>query len=135
MRPAWVTASEKNSEAFEVERRLSSISFERLGTVAAGSNSARSYGFVDAKLPAGSTALETGGRGQHVQLLGGARDGAATLLGAAPSTAVKVSDTLSRPVASATTDAANMTKQARALPRGGFRVLHVGDRPARETTC
>lgn len=53
MRLAWATASEKNSAAFDVERSLDGFGFERLGTVTAtgSSNTLRTYGFVDAKLP------------------------------------------------------------------------------------
>lgn len=53
VRLAWATASEKNSQAFEVERSVDGTSFARLGTVAAAGSSSntRSYGFADARLP------------------------------------------------------------------------------------
>ena len=44
VRPAWATASEKNSQAFEVERSGDGRTFKRIGTVAtAGSSAPRSY--------------------------------------------------------------------------------------------
>jgi hypothetical protein len=59
MRLAWATASEKNSQAFEVERSLDGRTFTRIGTVAAAStsSSAHTYGLLDAQLPAGAALL------------------------------------------------------------------------------
>ena len=56
---AWATASEKNSQAFEVERSTDGRSFARLGTVAAAGAAAapRGYELLDAKLPAGAALL------------------------------------------------------------------------------
>lgn len=54
VRLAWATVSEKNSAAFDVERSLDGFGFERLGTVVTAtdsSNTLRTYGFVDARLP------------------------------------------------------------------------------------
>lgn len=48
-RPAWATASEKNSASFAVERSLDGRMFAAIGTAAAGSSrSARRYEWLDA---------------------------------------------------------------------------------------
>jgi hypothetical protein len=56
---AWHTASEKNSQHFDVERSLDGKLFERIGTVAAArtSSTPRAYTFTDQQLPAGATVL------------------------------------------------------------------------------
>jgi hypothetical protein len=52
VRLAWATASEKNSQLFEVERSLDGRTFAPIGTVAAaGNSSARSYSFDDNQVP------------------------------------------------------------------------------------
>ena len=51
------TASEKNSKAFGVERSADGMAFVRLGMVVAAGSSVCSYGFLDAKLPAGVVRL------------------------------------------------------------------------------
>jgi hypothetical protein len=114
----WATASEKNSQAFEVERSLDGTAFVRIGTVAtAGSSSApRVYELLDEQLPTGTTQLyyrlrlldQDGKAGyspvRPVVLPGAATGlllfpnpalgGTATLRGAAPGTAVTVMDAL-----------------------------------------
>ena len=59
VRVAWSTASEKNTDRFEVERGTDGRAFERIGTVAAaGSNSAaQAYVLLDRRLPAGADRL------------------------------------------------------------------------------
>ena len=52
VRPVWATASERNSQAFEVERSADGRTFGRIGTVAAaGSSAPRSYDFVNTQVP------------------------------------------------------------------------------------
>ena len=55
----WATASEVNSDRFEVERSSDGLAFATIGTVAAAgsSTSSHAYQLTDAKLPAGSTRL------------------------------------------------------------------------------
>jgi hypothetical protein len=45
----WVTASEQNTQSFEVQRSKDGVSFERIGTVTAAgtSNMSKSYNFTD----------------------------------------------------------------------------------------
>jgi hypothetical protein len=45
----WVTASEQNTQSFEVQRSKDGVSFERIGTVTAAgtSNTSKSYNFTD----------------------------------------------------------------------------------------
>ena len=127
VRLAWATATEKNSQAFEVERSADGIAFDHIGTVAAAgsSSSARSYGLVDVKLPGAALLyyrlkqLDLDGTFAYspvrsVALVGHAglslypnpaRTGA-MLTGAAPGTVATVHDALGRQVTTATADAA-----------------------------
>ena len=141
VRLAWTTASEKNSASFDVERSLDGTAFARLAAVAAAgtSSSVRSYGLVDAKLPAGaalfyyrlkqvdadgtfayspvrSVAL-TAKAGTGLALFPNpAHGGAATLTGAVPGTVVTVYDAVGRRVTSAPADATGTA--ALLLPAG-----------------
>ena len=56
---AWRTASEKNSDRFEVERSRDGKVFERIGTVAAIGSASRpnDYAFLDAKYPGETNVL------------------------------------------------------------------------------
>jgi 6-phosphogluconolactonase (cycloisomerase 2 family) len=56
---SWQTASEANTERFEVERSTDGVRFTRLATLAAhgASTTAQSYAYRDAALPAGATLL------------------------------------------------------------------------------
>jgi hypothetical protein len=56
---AWHTASEVNSDKFEVERSLDGATFAKLGTVAAHGTTtqAQAYTYRDAQLPTGTTVL------------------------------------------------------------------------------
>ena len=155
---AWATASEKNSQAFIVERSLDGQSFAAIGTVAAAgsSTSARRYELSDAHLPAGAALLyyrlrqvDLDGTFSYspvrtVALTGAAtglalfpnpaQGGAVTLTGAEAGTAVTVLDALGRPVLSAAADAAGTA--ALALPAGlaaGVYVVRVGSKALRLT--
>ena len=59
VRLAWTTASEVNSQVFEVERSPDGVSFDKIGGLAAAGHSAtaRSYALLDAHLPAGAPTL------------------------------------------------------------------------------
>ncbi|MGI4869563.1 MAG: hypothetical protein ACRYFX_00110 [Janthinobacterium lividum] len=156
VRLAWVTASEVNSQSFEVERSLDGRTFARIGTVAAAgsSSSARSYGLLDAQLPAGATLLyyrlrqvDQDGTFRYspvraVALSGAAaglalfpnpaHGGAATLTGTQPGAVVTVLDALGRPVASVIADAAGTA--ALVLPAGlatGVYVVRTGSKALR----
>lgn len=154
VRLAWVTASEKNSHAFEVERSLDGKAFERIGTVAAaGSSSSRlTYELFDAQLPSAAglyyrlKQVDQDGAFSYspVRLVGlqGAAagpslypnpaSGMARLTGALPKTVVMVFDALGRLVATATADAAGTA--ALALPAGlpaGVYVVRAGSKSLR----
>jgi hypothetical protein len=156
VRLAWATASEKNSQAFDVERSANGEAFVAIGTVgAAGSSSAaRSYELLDAKLPTGAATLyyrlkqvDADGTFSYspvrtVTLTGTAaslalypnptQGGTVTLTGATPGAAVTVSDALGRPVLSALADAAGTA--ALVLPAGlptGVYVVRVGSKALR----
>ncbi|WP_168674478.1 LamG-like jellyroll fold domain-containing protein, partial [Hymenobacter artigasi] len=140
VRLAWATASEKNSQAFEVERSADGTRFARIGTVAAaGSSSApRSYALLDAQLPAGAALLyyrlrqvDRDGTFSYspVRLAALKRAAAglalypnpshgstATLTGVEPGTLVTVFDALGRPVTTSPADATGTA--ALALPAG-----------------
>ena len=153
---AWATASEKNSDRFEVERSRDGRAFARIGQVAAAgsSSTARSYELLDGQLPAGATQLYY--RLRQVDLDGSfsyspvravtlkAASGlalypnpattGATLTGAQPGTAVKVYDALGRLVTSATADAAGTAMLA--LPAGlpaGVYLVRAGTQALRLT--
>jgi hypothetical protein len=122
----WHTTSELNSARFEVQRSLDGTSFTTLGRVAARGTStkATAYTHRDAALPAGANQLYY--RLRKVDLDGTATYSpvrsvslpnanrlalypnpahtTATLIGAAPNSAVYLLDALSRTVATATTD-------------------------------
>ena len=158
VRLAWATASEKNSERFDVERSGDGRDFARLGTVAAAgsSSSAHSYGFVDNQLPAGAALLyyrlkqvdadgsfsyspvrsvALGGKAAAeagLTLFPNPARSAATLTGAVPGTVVTVFDALGRLVTSASADAAGTA--ALVLPAGqatGVYVVRAGAKALR----
>jgi hypothetical protein len=157
VRLAWATASEKNSQSFEVKRSLDGRTFARIGTVAAaGSSSPRSYELPDAQLPAGASTLyyrlrlvDLDGafsyspvRSVALPSLGAglllypnpAPGGTATLLGATPGAAVTVADALGRQVTAATADATGTA--ALALPAGlpaGVYVVRADSKAVRLT--
>ncbi|GAB3845524.1 hypothetical protein GCM10028822_04080 [Hymenobacter terrigena] len=146
VRLAWATATEKNSQAFEVERSEDGKAFGRISTVAAaGSSSApRAYELLDVRLPAGAATLyyrlkqlDTDGSFSYSPVRsvafahspihpfalypnpaghGPAHGGAVTLTGAQPGTLVTVFDALGRAVTTATADAAGTA--ALVLPAG-----------------
>ena len=156
---AWRTASEKNSDRFEVERSRDGRTFERIGQVAgAGSSSApRNYELLDESLPAGAATLyyrlkqvdadatfsyspvrtitlmgATAGMTLFPNPIHGGR--AATLMGAAAGTPVRVYDAVGREVLSATVDATGQA--ALRLPPGlaqGVYVVRVGAKALRLT--
>ncbi|MBH8560605.1 T9SS type A sorting domain-containing protein [Hymenobacter sp. BT442] len=66
VRLAWATASEKNSQAFEIERSLDGQSFGRIGTVpaAGSSSSARRYEQLDTQVLNALGSLSKAGAGQ-----------------------------------------------------------------------
>ncbi|MFD2720055.1 hypothetical protein ACFST9_15125 [Hymenobacter monticola] len=140
VRLAWATASEQNSQAFEVERSTDGASFAGIGTVAAAGNSssARAYALLDANPPTHPSTLyyrlrqvdadgtfsyspvrtvaRTGAAAGLSLFPNPAQGGAAILTGAAPGAAVTVYNALGRPVAAATADATGTA--ALALPAG-----------------
>jgi hypothetical protein len=158
VRLAWTTASEKDSQAFEVERSLDGERFARIGTVAAAgtSSSARNYELTDTNPPIHQSTiyyrlkqLDADGTFSYspvrtVALTGAAaglalypnptRSGAATLAGTLPGAAVTVIDALGRPVATATADASGTA--ALRLPAGlpaGVYVVRAGAQAVRLT--
>ncbi|WP_230688401.1 IPT/TIG domain-containing protein [Hymenobacter jeongseonensis] len=132
---AWATASEKNSDRFEVERSRDGHAFERIGQVAAvgSSSSIQSYGFEDSQAP--KTASSQGliyyrlrqvdrdgtfsyspvrtvkvgaglvGSQPTLALYPNPTTGAATLTGARPGAVVAMYDALGRQVLAAKADA------------------------------
>jgi hypothetical protein len=153
---SWMTASEKNSKSFEVERSANGTTFARISTVAAAgiSSSPHVYELLDGQLPTGTAMLYY--RLKQVDLDGTfsyspvrtvaltraaaglslypnpASHGAATLTGALPGTVVTIFDALGRPVTSATADAAGTA--ALVLPTGlpaGVYVVRVGQQALR----
>ncbi|WP_035560612.1 IPT/TIG domain-containing protein [Hymenobacter sp. IS2118] len=154
---AWATASERNSDRFEVERSRDGRTFARIGQVAAAGSSStyRSYDFLDPQYPGetdllyyrlrqvdlnGITAyspvrtVRVGGPATLALFPNPAPGGAATLTGAEPGTVVRVFDALGRPVLAATTDAAGTA--ALVLPAGhttGVYVVRVGNKALRLT--
>ena len=128
VRLAWTTASEQNSDRFEVERSLDGTRFDRLGPVGAAGNSSspRAYGYLDERLPAGAAWLyyrlrqvDVDGSFAYSPVRGVARSGpaglalypnpahggAATLTGTEAGALVRVLDALGRVVTLATADA------------------------------
>ena len=160
VRLAWATASEENSQAFDVERSLNGRNFAALGTVAAAgtSSSPRSYEYLDAKLPTGAALLyyrlkqvdQDGTSSYSVvrSVVPGpasadaglalfpnpARAGRTTLTGAPAGTVVRVFDALGRLVTAAPTDATGTA--ALVLPAGlptGVYVVRAGRKALRLT--
>ncbi|GAB3877645.1 hypothetical protein GCM10028824_38090 [Hymenobacter segetis] len=161
VRLAWATASEKNSQQFEVERSLDGTRFERLATVAAAGNSssARAYEHTDTQVPKTPSPqdpiyyrlrqVDADGTFSYspvraVGLTGAAEGlslypnpapaGTATLKGVQPGTVVTVFDALGREVASAPADAAGTA--AIKLPAGrpaGMYVVRAGSKALRLT--
>jgi hypothetical protein len=155
VRLTWATASEKNSQAFEVERSTDGRRFDRIGTVAAAGSSShpRSYELRDAALPTSAPTLyyrlrllDADGTFSYspvrtVAWAGAAADlrvfpnpatTGATLTGAAPGAVVTVLDALGRAVARATADASGTATLA--LPAGqpaGVYVVRTGRRALR----
>jgi hypothetical protein len=155
VRLAWATASEVNSQAFEVERSLDGVAFSKVGQVAAAgtSSTARTYGLLDAALPAGASQLyyrlrqvDQDGTAHYSPVCavrpGTSADlrlypnpapgGAATLLGAAPGTVVTVLDALGRAVATAPADASGTAALPGGLPAGVY-VVRAGQQALRLT--
>lgn len=154
VRLAWTTASEKNSQSFDVERSTDGTGFVRIGTVAAAgsSSSARSYGLTDAALPAAATLYyrlrqaDTDGKFSYSVVRTVARPAStgalavfpnpsrnvATLTGAAPATLVRVFDAAGHAVFSTTTDAQG---RAAVLPptglAAGVYIVRSGNRSTR----
>jgi hypothetical protein len=152
----WTTATEKNSEAFEVERSADGQQFGRIGTVAAAGSSStpHAYGLTDAKLPAAATlyyrlhqldlngsfhyspvrTVTRAGTAAGLSLFPNPTTGTAMLSGTAPGTVVRVHDALGREVLAATADATGTA--ALVLPRGhatGVYVVRVGEKVLRLT--
>lgn len=152
---AWATASERNSDRFEVERSRDGRTFERIGQVAAAgsSTSPHRYDFLDTKYPSetdllyyrlrqvdldGTTAyspvrtVRVGGPAALALFHNPAHSGAATLTGTQPGTLVRIFDALGRQVLAATADAGGTA--ALALPAGhvtGVYVVRVGSKALR----
>ncbi|WP_262905867.1 beta strand repeat-containing protein [Hymenobacter terricola] len=158
VRLAWATASEKNSQAFEVERSADGKAFTRLGAVAAAGSSSstpRSYGFLDNQVPKSLSPqallyyrlrqVDLDGTAHYSPVrsvtLAGKPGGltlapnparATTLAGAEAGAPVQVYDALGRLVLTATADAAGTA--ALALPTGlagGVYVVRAGAASAR----
>lgn len=160
VRLAWATASEQNSQAFEIERSLDGRAFARVGTVAAaGSSSARAYGFTDNQAPITPNPQAslyyrlkqvdqdgtfhyspvrvvtlTNSLAHHLTAFPNPAHGTATLTGAQPGAVVTLLDALGRPVTSARADAAGTA--ALPLPAGlpaGVYVVRAGTQALRLT--
>ncbi|WP_400190379.1 FG-GAP-like repeat-containing protein [Hymenobacter sp. B81] len=146
----WATASERNSQSFEVERSLDGRAFAAIGSVtAAGSSTAvRSYSLVDTRVPTGARLL-------YYRLRQGDKDGtfshspvrvvaqsqaagltlapnparaAAVLTGTGPGATVQVHDTQGRLVLTTMADTAGTAWLALPprLPMGMYLVLSGG---------
>lgn len=152
----WTTASEKNSNRFEVERSTDGHTFAAIETVAAAgsSSSPRAYKLVDAKLPVGVTLVyyrlrqvDQDGTFAYspvrtvalsytdvkLALFPNPSDtGTATLTGAVPGTLVEVFDALGRRVVSTGADASGAAVLT--LPKGvasGLYIVHNGPQTLR----
>jgi hypothetical protein len=156
VRLAWATASEVNSQAFEVERSLDGVAFSKVGQVAAAgtTTTARTYALLDAQLPTVASQLyyrlrqvDQDGTAHYspvraVALAAAstglslypnpAQGGAATLLGAAPGTVVTVFDAVGRAVATAPADASGTAALPGGLPAGVY-VVRAGQQALRLT--
>lgn len=150
---AWHTASETSSDRFEVERSLDGGLFGKLVAVAAHGTTpvAHDYAYLDAALPPGARTLyyrlrqvDTDGTATYspvrVVAVAAARLAvfpspartSATLVGAAPGTAVQVLDALGRAVLTTTTDATGTAPLP--LPSGllpGTYVVRAGPQATR----
>ena len=150
---AWRTASEVNSDRFEVERSIDGATFSTLALVAAHgtTSAAHAYAYLDALLPTGVATLYY--RLRQVDLDGSAHyspvrmvavataslsvfpnptHADATLTGAAASAPVHVLDAVGREVLFTTTDATGTAPLA--LPAGlpsGVYVVRVGSQAVR----
>jgi hypothetical protein len=157
---AWRTASEVNSDRFEVERSTDGATFAKLGAVAARGTTtqAQSYAFRDAQLPTGAAVLyyrlrqvDVGGTYTfspvRVVSLAGAGSSAsplalfpnpttatATLTGVPAQVAVQVLDALGRTVYATSTTAAGTARLdlPAGLPKGVY-VVRAGTQAARLT--
>ena len=151
---AWHTASEVNSDHFELERSLDGVAFSRLASVAAQGAAATpsAYAYRDAALPAGASQLyyrlrqvDHDGtavyspvrsvalaRAAGLLLWPNPTHTGATLQGAAAGTPVALLDALGRTVATATADASGMAHLL--LPTGlatGVYVVRAGSQALR----
>jgi hypothetical protein len=153
VRLAWVTASEKNSARFEVERSLDGVAFAKVGTVAAAgsSSAARTYAHLDAAAPVGLLYYRLRqvdadgtfsyspvrtvriGMAEALALTPNPAQAARTLAsGLVAGAAVDVFDALGRPVLRTQADAAGQA--ALALPAGqapGLYLVRSGGHTAR----
>jgi hypothetical protein len=146
---AWHTATEVNSDRFEIERSIDGTTFSKLGAVAAHGTTAttQAYAFRDALLPTGVPTLYY--RLRQVDLDGSTHyspvrlvsvatsslslfpnptHASATLTGAAASTSVQVVDALGRIVLLTTTDTSGTATLAlpTGLPAGMYVVRAAG---------
>lgn len=154
VRLAWATASELNSDYFDVERSLDGLTFEAVGRVAAAGNSAttRQYEWRDAAPPAGASPLyyrlrqaDHDGTAHYsavrtvalgttagLSLAPNPAHSATVLRGAVPGAAVQVLDALGRQVGTATADASGTAQLT--LPAGlaaGIYVVRAGSQQTR----
>jgi hypothetical protein len=154
---AWHTASEVNSDRFEVERSTDGATFNKLAAVAAQGTTAAShtYAYLDARLPAGTTTLYY--RLRQVDLDGtfsyspvrsvrlaeasaglsvfpNPSRGAATLTGATAQVPVQVFDAVGRAVYTTTTAADGTARLdlPAGLP-GGVYIVRAGSQATRLT--
>jgi hypothetical protein len=155
VRLTWATASELNSQAFEVERSLDGVTFAKVSQVAAAGNSAttRSYSMLDAALPVGARLLHyrlrqvdqdgtahytpvrtvaLGAAAAGLSIYPNPTPGAATLSGALAGAPVQVLDALGRVVATATADASGTAALPAGLPAGVY-VVRAGAQALRLT--
>lgn len=156
---AWHTASEVNSDRFEVERSFDGATFSQVSAVAAQGTTAaaHAYAYLDARLPAGATTLyyrlrqvdlngtfsyspvrtvriAHDGTSAGLSVCPNPSQGAATLTGATAQVPVQVFDALGRAVY-ATTTAADGTARLdlpAGLP-GGVYIVRAGPQATRLT--
>ncbi len=155
----WITATEKNSARFEVERSANGTVLNTIGTVPAAGNSAapRAYTFRDEYLPAAPATLYyrlhlidlagpatyspvrnvalVAAPGAAVALYPNPAHSTATLSGAGPGTTVQVLDALGRQVPAATTDANGTATLLlpQGLASGVYVVVRAGPKAIRLT--
>jgi hypothetical protein len=152
---AWHTATEVNSDRFEVERSPDGTTFSKLDAIAAHGTTmaAQSYSYQDIQLPASvptiyyrlrQVDLDGTAHYSSVRTVAVSNEGLAvfpnpahanaTLIGTAPSTLVQVFDALGRVVLATTTNAAGTALLA--LPTGlpaGVYVVRAGSQATRLT--